>query len=130
VKPASCRALADLYACWAPDALYLGLCAIDFVEDTFDRDKQIPEDDRVIREAQAEGRRPGALLRRPPQPCPRLPDRLDREPPPGVLYRPNPVKVSCLVGVFFFGFGLGCRGARRWGTWPQYSNSGQPSLDH
>src|SRR5262249_38170771 len=47
VKPASPNPLADLYVCWDPDAVYLGLCAHDFPEDTYYRDKQIPEVDRM-----------------------------------------------------------------------------------
>jgi hypothetical protein len=47
VPPASRLPLADMYVCWAPDALYLGLYAYDFVEDSYYRDKQIPEADRM-----------------------------------------------------------------------------------
>jgi hypothetical protein len=47
VRPSSRLPLADLYVCWAPDALYLGLCANDFAEDTYYRDKRVPEADRM-----------------------------------------------------------------------------------
>jgi hypothetical protein len=46
VPPVSAFPVADLYACWTPDALYLGLYAIDPIEPEYYRDGQIPEADR------------------------------------------------------------------------------------
>jgi hypothetical protein len=38
---------ADLYLCWDKDAVYVGLYAMDIPEDTYYRDKKIPEQDRL-----------------------------------------------------------------------------------
>lgn len=38
--------LADLYICWRPDAIYLGVYAMDVLEQGLYSDKQIPEVDR------------------------------------------------------------------------------------
>lgn len=47
VPPASAFPVADLYVCWEPEALYLGLYAHDPVEPEYYRDGQIPETDRA-----------------------------------------------------------------------------------
>jgi hypothetical protein len=47
VKPASPHPLADLYVCWRPEALYLGLYAQDVVEVECYRDGRVPETDRA-----------------------------------------------------------------------------------
>ncbi len=47
VKPASPHPLADLYVCWRPEALYLGLYAQDVVEAESYRDGRVPETDRA-----------------------------------------------------------------------------------
>jgi hypothetical protein len=45
--PTSPDPQADLYLCWDRDAVYVGLYAIDIVENTYYRDKHIPEADRA-----------------------------------------------------------------------------------
>jgi predicted Rdx family selenoprotein len=45
--PLSSNPQADLYLCWDQDAVYVGLYAIDIVENTYYRDKRIPEADRA-----------------------------------------------------------------------------------
>jgi hypothetical protein len=47
VKPSSEFPLADLYVCWNPKAVYLGLVAQDVVEDTFYRDKAVRASERA-----------------------------------------------------------------------------------
>jgi hypothetical protein len=47
VKPVSEFPLSDLYVCWNKNAIYLGLCAQDVVEDTFYRDKIVRAGDRA-----------------------------------------------------------------------------------
>jgi hypothetical protein len=47
VRPTARLPLADLYVCWAPDALYLGIEAIDTPEAAYYRDGQIPDVDRM-----------------------------------------------------------------------------------
>ncbi len=47
VRPTSEFPLADLYVCWDRDAVYLGLWAIDVVEDVFYRDKVVRTPDRA-----------------------------------------------------------------------------------
>jgi hypothetical protein len=47
VPPASANPLADLYVCWDPEFLYLGLCGLDPVETTYYADGRIPEIDRM-----------------------------------------------------------------------------------
>ena len=46
VKPASEFPLADLYVCWKPGAIYLGLYAQNIEEAAFYRNKTVPEVDR------------------------------------------------------------------------------------
>jgi len=47
VPPQSPVPLADLYLCWDEGAVYLGLYAMDPIEEGYYRDKKIPEEDRV-----------------------------------------------------------------------------------
>jgi hypothetical protein len=47
VQPSSDYPLADLYVCWNPEAIYLGLYAQDVVEVACYRDKKVPEPDRA-----------------------------------------------------------------------------------
>jgi hypothetical protein len=48
VKPNSEFPISDLYLCWTPQALYLGLFAQDIVEEAYYRDKIVPEVDRPL----------------------------------------------------------------------------------
>ena len=48
VKASSDNPVADLYLCWTPQALYLGLFAQDIVEDGYYRDKVVPDVDRPV----------------------------------------------------------------------------------
>src|SRR5439155_11471956 len=47
VPPTSRFPIADLYACWDTDAVYLGLYAMDTVEEAYYRDRKVPEVDRI-----------------------------------------------------------------------------------
>jgi hypothetical protein len=47
VPPASPEPMADLYVCWTPDAMYLGLYCLDFVEDEYYSDGRMSKDDRM-----------------------------------------------------------------------------------
>jgi hypothetical protein len=47
VRPSSEFPLADLYVCWNRQAIYLGLCAQDVVEDTFYRGKTVLASERA-----------------------------------------------------------------------------------
>jgi hypothetical protein len=47
VKPVSDHPMADLYLCWDPRAIYLGLYAIDVIEEDYYRDKSVPKEDRA-----------------------------------------------------------------------------------
>lgn len=47
VRPASTHPLADLYVCWSPEALYLGVYAQDVVEVECYRDRRVPDADRA-----------------------------------------------------------------------------------
>ena len=46
VKPTSEHPMADLYVCWSPEALFLGLYAQDVVEEECYRDGRVPDVDR------------------------------------------------------------------------------------
>ena len=48
VPPASERPMADLYVCWKPEALYLGVYCLDVVEKQFYRDGRVPKEDRML----------------------------------------------------------------------------------
>jgi hypothetical protein len=47
VKPSIPFPVGDLYICWSPRAIYLGICALDIVEDAYYRDRSIPKNDRA-----------------------------------------------------------------------------------
>ena len=47
ISAATAFPLADLYICWSPTALYLGLCAQDVVEDLFYRGKTVLASERA-----------------------------------------------------------------------------------
>jgi hypothetical protein len=47
VQPTSRFPLGDLYVCWSPQTLYLGVYAQDVVEPGFYRDQQVPDLDRA-----------------------------------------------------------------------------------
>ncbi len=48
VPPRSPDPIADLYLCWSPSALYLGLYALDIIEDDYYRNKSVPKVDRAL----------------------------------------------------------------------------------
>ena len=48
VKPLSELPLADLYLCWSPQALYLGLYSFDIIEEGYYRNKSVPKNDRPL----------------------------------------------------------------------------------
>ena len=48
IPPSSPNPLADLYACWEAGSLYLGLYALDFIEDAYYRDRWVPKGDRPL----------------------------------------------------------------------------------
>ena len=47
VKPSTPFPVGDLYVCWSPRAIYLGLYALDAVEDAYYRDNSVPKTDRA-----------------------------------------------------------------------------------
>jgi hypothetical protein len=47
VPPTDATPVADLYACWTPAALYLGLYCLDFVEDEYYPDGRILKEERM-----------------------------------------------------------------------------------
>jgi hypothetical protein len=56
VPPASPLPLADLYACWSPGAVYLGVYCLDIVEAAYYRDGRVPKEDRMLWEVKVAGR--------------------------------------------------------------------------
>ncbi len=46
--PSSLNPLADMYLCWDKSAVYVGLFAMDFAEDSFYQNKRIPESERAF----------------------------------------------------------------------------------
>lgn len=56
IPPFSKFPLADLYACWSPQALYLGLHSLDIVEDSYYRDARVPKADRALWTVRVGGR--------------------------------------------------------------------------
>lgn len=58
VKPASAYPLADLYICWSPQAIYLGLYALEFVEDAYYQNRSVPKGDRPVWLVQVNGQEP------------------------------------------------------------------------
>jgi hypothetical protein len=47
VKPSSEFPVADLYLCWSPKAIYLGLYGFDIIEDAYYRNKSVPKNERA-----------------------------------------------------------------------------------
>ncbi len=48
VKPSSEFPIADLYVCWSPKAVYLGLYGFDIIEDAYYRNKSVPKEERAL----------------------------------------------------------------------------------
>jgi hypothetical protein len=48
VKPSSEFPIADLYVCWSPKAVYLGLYGFDIIEDAYYRNKSVPKNERAL----------------------------------------------------------------------------------
>jgi len=48
VRPSSEFPVADLYVCWSPKALYLGVYAMDIIEEAYYRSKSVPKEDRML----------------------------------------------------------------------------------
>src|SRR5882672_1735406 len=48
VQPSSEFPLADLYVCWSPKAIYLGLYGFDIIEDGYYRNKSVPKEERAL----------------------------------------------------------------------------------
>jgi len=48
VKPSSEFPIADLYVCWSPKAIYLGLYGFDIIEDAYYRNKSVPKEERAL----------------------------------------------------------------------------------
>jgi hypothetical protein len=63
VPPRSQAPLADLYLSWDEDAVYVGLYAIDPIEEGYYKDKKIPESDRAEWSLQLEGKTPPIQIR-------------------------------------------------------------------
>jgi hypothetical protein len=63
VSPASRFPTADLYLCWDADAVYLGLYAMDVVEDRYYRDRRVPEEDRMAWLVRVSGEREPVRVR-------------------------------------------------------------------
>jgi hypothetical protein len=60
VKPVSEFPLGDLYLCWSPQAVYVGLYAVDIIEDAYYRNRSVPKNDRPLWMVEANG---GAAVR-------------------------------------------------------------------
>jgi len=58
VTPKSPFPMADLYVCWSPKAIYLGLYAHDIIEEAYYRGKSVPKGDRAVWTVQAAGGEP------------------------------------------------------------------------
>ncbi|HYV30323.1 MAG TPA: hypothetical protein VEO53_04340 [Candidatus Binatia bacterium] len=58
VKASTQYPLADLYVCWSPRAIYLGVFASDIVEAAYYRDSFVPKSDRALWIAQINGHEP------------------------------------------------------------------------
>ncbi len=48
VRPSSEFPVADLYVCWGPKALFLGVYAMDIVEEAYYRSRSVPKADRML----------------------------------------------------------------------------------
>jgi hypothetical protein len=55
VKPVSEFPLADLYLCWSPQAVYLGLYSLDIIEEAYYRSRSVPKNDRPLWVVEASG---------------------------------------------------------------------------
>jgi len=58
VPPVTRAPIADLYLAWSPSALYLGLYALDIVEDAYYRGPSVPKQDRARWTVQVNGSEP------------------------------------------------------------------------
>lgn len=58
VPPASPFPLADLYLCWSPSAVCLGLYALDVTEDAYYRNRAVPKVDRALWEIRVPNHEP------------------------------------------------------------------------
>jgi hypothetical protein len=47
IRPWSEFPIADLYVCWSPRAIYLGLYGFDIIEDAYYRNKSVPKEERA-----------------------------------------------------------------------------------
>jgi len=48
IKATSALPVADLYGCWNPEALYVGLYGMDIIEDAYYRSRSVPKGDRPL----------------------------------------------------------------------------------
>ena len=58
IRPAMGLPVADLYACWSPGGIVLGLYAFDIVERDYYRDASVPKMDRALWTIRVDGRVP------------------------------------------------------------------------
>jgi hypothetical protein len=58
VRPSSDCPMADLYLCWSPDSLYLGVLAMDVIEPAAYAGKVVPKIDRALWTLQVDGGSP------------------------------------------------------------------------
>ena len=58
VKPATEFPIADLYVCWSPKAIYVGLYGFDIIEDAYYRNKSVPKNERALWTVTVGGREP------------------------------------------------------------------------
>jgi hypothetical protein len=58
VKPVTREALADLYLCWNAHGLYLGLYALDIIEEAYYRGRSVPKQDRPLWQVRVVGAPP------------------------------------------------------------------------
>lgn len=58
IRPATESPLADLYVCWSPRGVVLGLYAFDIVESAYYRDASVPKVDRALWTVRVDGRAP------------------------------------------------------------------------
>jgi hypothetical protein len=50
--------VADLYVCWSPRALYVGVYALDIIEEAYYRDRSVPKQDRPLWQLEMSGAKP------------------------------------------------------------------------
>jgi hypothetical protein len=58
VKASTREPLADLYLCWDARGLYLGLYAVDIIEDAYYRSRSVPKQDRPLWDVRVAGAKP------------------------------------------------------------------------